>query len=271
MKNRKLSTCIPVLVVMLVASSSFAFNPAAHVYIAENVFPTCADKINLRYGSIAPDLSQYAAADKWSTAFDDTHYVYINLRPYAWGAAQTCFALGWWSHNEAYGADSYAHKWYVAEKAKELYEILESTGTHTNIEFMHFAIETAVDVLLKQDDRNLAVKLMEANLLRSPLDRELLSRVLVYRYHLTDWMTLASAELSFRNLVGQYAAALALPRPLDKRALAALGVQLARQLYGIDASEADILSVLEAAIRLCEEDYKRAIEAAIDGIRRSLP
>ncbi len=41
-----------------------AFNPAAHVYIAgkvaKQVFPFTFDKINLYYGSIAPDISSYA-------------------------------------------------------------------------------------------------------------------------------------------------------------------------------------------------------------------
>jgi hypothetical protein len=267
MKKGRVALWLLVLGVTSIATSALAFNPAAHIYIAERVFPSCADKINLRYGSIAPDLYQYATAGKWATGFDDTHYDYVDLRSCAWGTAQKCFALGWWSHNEDFAADSYAHKWYVYDKAQELSVLLQQA----NIDFMHFAIETAIDVLLKQDDHSLANKLVEANLLRSPLDKELLTRVLVYRYHRTDWATLASAELAFRGLVGRYATALALPNPLDKLALAALGVQLAQQMYGISSTEAEVLAVLEAAITLCREDYKEAIDYAIDCIRHSLP
>jgi hypothetical protein len=268
MKKARLVSCLLVLGVTIIATSAFAFNPAAHIYIAERVFSSCADKINLRYGSIAPDLSQYATAGKWTTGFDDTHYDYIDLRPYAWGTAQKCFALGWWSHSEAYGADKYVHGIgrYVDIKARELAHYFNQDNNPEFIEFMHFAVETAIDVLLKKDDHNLANKLVEANLLRSPMDRELLTRVLVYRYHRTDWATLASAELAFRGLVGQYATALALPNPLDKLALAALGVQLAQQLYGIDATEAEVLAVLEAAIKDCSLDYMAPIAAAIAGI-----
>lgn len=262
MKKSRLVVWLLVLGVAVTATSALAFNPATHTYIAERVYPNCADKINLRYGSIAPDLSMYAFSGKWPSGFYDTHYTYINLKPFAWGTAQKCFALGWWSHSEAYAADWFVHERYVEEKAKALAIHFGQKDNAQFIEFMHFAVETAIDVRLKQDNHGLADRLFEANVLRSPLDRELLTRVLVYKFHLTDWATLASAELAFRNLVGQYAAALVLPYPLDRLALAALGVQLAQQMYGINATQAYILAVLEEAIEECA-DYMTPINDAI--------
>lgn len=252
-----------------------SFNSATHIYIAEQVFPNCADKINLYYGSIAPDLALYVSnQDKWSTAFDDTHYDYKDLRPYAWSSIQKAFAKGWLTHNEEWGADHYAHieytingvtsyKGYVIEKAESLYE---ETGLDPG--FGHFVIEIAIDLLLKNDDPKLGEKLLGANLLRSWQDRNLLANVLVWRTRMTDWATLASAELTFRDLVGRYAMAYALPSPYDKCALAKLGVQLAEEMYEITVTEKHLQSILETALDLCS-DYKGIIKAAIDGINQN--
>ena len=88
-----------------------AFNPAAHIYIAERVFEGCGDKIDLFYGSIAPDLAMYVANPdtSWPDAFTDTHEQFRDLRGYAFGATQKAFAKGWWTHNQISGADYYAH------------------------------------------------------------------------------------------------------------------------------------------------------------------
>jgi len=190
------------------------FNSATHIYIAERVFPNWFNKIDLFYGSIAPDLALYVAnPEKWPTAFGDTHYNYIDLRRYAWSSAQRAFAVGWLTHNEIWGADFYAHglfpdyNGYVNQKAKELKKIAkEKLEIDLDTEFAHFAIEVAIDLLLKwNDDSKLGEKLLEANLLRSWEDRNLLVRVLVWKERRTDWITLALRELTFRNLVGRYA------------------------------------------------------------------
>jgi len=262
------------LATALVLEASFvqAFNSGTHIYIAERVFPSCSDKINLDYGSIAPDLALYVASPgKWPTAFADTHYAYIDLRRYAWTSDQRAFAKGWLTHNEDWGADYYAHieyppgngVGYVVGKA----EIL-SSGTGINPEFAHFVIEVAIDLLLKwNDDSGLGKKLLEANLLRCLEDRSLLTWVLVLKEKRTDWITLVSTELTFRNLVGEYAMAFSLPWPFDKGALIELGVQLAKEIYGKDVSYDDIEIILEAAIGLCKDDYKAAIDATINGIK----
>jgi hypothetical protein len=93
---------------------------------------------------------------------------------------------------------------------------------------------------------------------------------LVLKYKRTDWFTLFAAELKFRNLVGRYAFALALPSPNDKEALAQLGMQLAKEMYGIDVTSEEVSEILEAAIGLCEEDYKQAIDDTIEGIEAQI-
>lgn len=276
MKNLFKFIAILVFIILILGpSSAYAFNSVAHLYIAEQVFQDYTQKNDLFYGSIAPDLSLYVAKpEKWPTSFEDTHYNFIDLRSYAWGFTQTAFASGWLTHNEVWGADYYAHieyppgndKGYVIEKAATL-----STQTGLNPEFAHYVIEVAIDLLLKNnDDQKLGEKLLLSNLLRSWEDRNLLVKVLVWKGKRTDWLTLATAELTFRNLVNRYAMALVLPSPYDKKALAELGAKLALEMYGIEASKEELLNILETAITLCEDDYKEVINFAIEQIQNRL-
>jgi hypothetical protein len=273
MKNLlKLGAILVFGILVLGPFTTHAFNSGTHLYIAEQVLQKCTQKIDLYYGSIAPDLSLYVAEPQnWPTSFEDTHYKYIDLRPYALGSKQKAFALGWLTHNEEWGADYYAHikcpigngEGYVIEKAKIL-----SSQTNLKLEFAHYVIEVTIDLLLKNnDDHKLGEKLLLANLFRSWEDRNLLVKVLVLKEKNTDWFTLATTELTFRNLVNQYAMALVLPSPYDKEALAELGVQLAWEMYGIKVTKEEVLYILEAAISLCEGDYKEVIEYTIGQIR----
>jgi hypothetical protein len=272
MKRILLSICFAVVIVVA-AGPAHSFNPAAHIYIAERVLPGYADRIDLSYGSIAPDLSQYTDPGKWQALpFDLTHYDYIDIRPYAGGTSQKAFAAGWFTHNEVNGADHYAHgtrdlgyaDGYVTIQAMALTGLVPGLTP----DLAHFAVETAIDLLLKEKDRSIGSKLLKANLLRSPLDRELLTKVLVLQHRETDWLTLVAAELTFRNVVNQYASALALPKPFDKEAIIRLGVQLALQQYGITATEDELRALLEAAISLClaTHYYEAAVLPAIQGI-----
>ena len=268
--------CFLFMAIIILAKPALSFNPAAHVYIADHVFPNCADKINLYYGSVAPDLAQYTNTMKWKhDPFISTHYTYIDLRATAWGTAQKSFAKGWITHNEGWGADYFAHgtlannyeDGYVTQKAGKLAATFDLIP-----EFAHFAIETAIDLRLKNEyDSTLGVKLFEANLLRSWLDRELLAKVLVFKYHETDWVTLISSELTFRDIVNQYAIALFLPEPLDKEAVIMLGVQLAEQQFGMTVDPDQLRTVLDAAIDLCDDYYENAIWPAIRRIPSSIP
>lgn len=259
------------LLLFLLSPVCQAYNPLAHIFIVDAVYPGSTDKLDLYYGSIAPDIALYADPAKWPTAFVDTHYTYIDLSPYAWTSSQKAFANGWRTHNELWGADWYAHgtppsyNGYVNLKADEL-RVLKGLPPEY-LPFMHFTVETAIDVLLSRDHPDLVTKLLAANLLRSPLDRSVLTWVLVWKERKTDWATLTAAEVTFRGLVGRYAMALALLSPLDKQALAQLGVQLAEERYGMSGLSTDLLlALLDDAIELCSPDYMTNINAAIGGI-----
>ena len=272
-----------------------AFNPAAHVYIAgkvaRQVFPFTFDKVNLYYGSIAPDISSYAALEHWPYGFCETHYRFTKL-PYAWwNPIQKAFAQGWQIHSEIgpWGADYYAHgtcsylapspcslgscnyDGYVPTQATVLAEALKASGNDLLIEnpdLAHFAIEVAVDILLVDNkDHTLGEKLLSAALFRSSEDVKLLAKVFVERSDDagTDWGTLSSAESTFRNLVINYATALTLCDPLRMALLGEIGVQVASAL-GVKIDSATVQLIVEAAINQCREDYYGPVSNAINGI-----
>ena len=265
-----------------------AFNPAAHVYIAgkvaRQVFPFTFDKINLYYGSIAPDISSYADIRDWPNGFCETHYRFTKL-PYAWwNPIQKAFAQGWQIHNERrpWGADYYAHGTcsyaaaspcslklcnyggYVPEQATILAAALEKDFPFLNLELAHFAIEVAIDILLVDNkDHTLGEKLLSAALFRSPGDVNLLADVDGIG---ANWDTLSSAESTFRNLVINYATALTLPDPLRMALLGEIGVQLANALGVMEIDSATVQLIVEAAINQCREDYYGPVSNAINGI-----
>ena len=268
------------MAVAMAATSVQAFNSGTHLYIAERVYSTCWDKTDLDYGSIAPDLAIYVAhPEKWPTAFDDTHHTFIDFSPYAWDLTQKWFAKGWATHNEVWGADYYAHicypapgsgtTGYVIGKAGLLLEEIPSpTGNPVlDLEIAHDLIEIAVDVLLKQNDPKLGEKLLDATVSRSLEDRNLLARVFVWESKpRTDWLTLASTELTFRGILTEYAMALSLSTPQHMEPLAILSSQFGQRFYGVQIPPEKILGVLKIAVSLCS-DYKPVIDTVILGIK----
>ena len=252
-----------------------SFNSATHIYIAEQVLPSCPDKIDLYYGSIAPDLDMFVTPpDNWPTAFEDTHKNFIHLRSDARTLSQKAFAKGWFIHNGVRGADFYAHgkfpqskKGYVIIKAK----LLMPGAEGLMLDFAHTIIETAVDLLLKYNlDPEIGGKLLNACLNRSLQDLWLLMKVFVYEEGVTNWVTLVYAESFFREITIQYANVLSLPPVQDQEALAQLIAQIAYEMYGIEVPADQVLEFLEYAIYLCQDDYQEVIDAAIEGIKKYL-
>jgi hypothetical protein len=264
----KLGACFVIISIALMPAFAQAFSQATHLYIADQVFQGSDFKNDLYYGSIGPDI-QFAVRhpEKWPTAFEDTHYNFVDLRSFATSPEQAAFADGWYTHNEKdfWGADHYAHidPAYVINKAKEL--------TSLPLDFAHLAIEVAVDVLLKDnDDPQLGEKLLDALQHHSSQDRTLLIAVFVSAEKKTDRLTLILAELSFRQMMVQYARALSLPDPENKEALARWGAMLARRLYHMTISSDVLLKDLNDAIDLVKDDYKETVDTVIKGIQNNL-
>ena len=284
-KGITLGSLLIVIILAMAPTSSDAFNPLAHIYIAENACSSCSPKIDYFYGSIAPDIALYVSNPaNWPDSFYDTHEDddSIDLSSFASGSSQMAFAWGWLTHGQndtTRGADYFAHiayssnplTGYVIEKANQLQADYSSI---LNLAFAHYIIETTIDLLLKRnDDSALPGKLFFANLFRSWKDRNLLMKVFVWNWQdrKTDWLTLATAELTFRQLVNQYALALMLPEPNDAAALAQLGAELASEMYGISIDPVELLEILDDAIELCKDDYYGVIDEAITEVGTHLP
>jgi hypothetical protein len=271
-KILKIGIFLLVFVAALGPSQVKAFNSATHIYIADHVFPFAFDKIDLYYGSIAPDLSMYLPPQGyWPDAFWDTHHSEIFL-PFAWWRLdQRAFAKGWQTHNEEWGADFYAHETfpnydgYVVKQAKIIAGIYPFLYDSPDYTLAHFAVEVAIDLLLvKNQDSSLGGKLLGAALLRSSEDLNLLGKTFVSDDN-PSLLTLSGGESNFRNLVIEYATALTLPDPLRMEALGALGVQISGGL--LDSQT--VQTILLTAMHLCSDHnsyYMVPINAAISGI-----
>jgi len=278
-----------ILGIILGSSISQAFNSATHIYIADKVFPFTFDKIDLYYGSIAPDISLYADLEKWPYGFCETHYRFIKLPYRWWNINEKAFAQGWQTHNEIWGADFYAHgtciefehfcdmkcnyNGYVNRKAQQLAEIEKFKDylyQPPYYELAHFAIEVAIDLLLIDGkDPDLGKKLLKAALFRSPTNFDLMRKVFVGRSdgYGTDLETLSSAEATFRDLVIRYAFALTLPENLRMLVLGELGAEIAKEM-GVEIDSVTAMKIIQAAINLCRYDYYDPIQSAIEDIKK---
>ncbi len=265
MKSHVRLAIVGTALMVLIPASASAFSQATHLYIADHVFADAEDKNDLYYGSIGPDIDFFVnRSEKWPTAYDDTHHQFVDLRPFASNPYQMAYADGWLTHNEEdfWGADHYAHidPGYVINKASQLAGVPADLG--------HLAIEVAVDVLLRDnDDPQLGDKLLSAVQHHSFQDRSLLMNVFVSDEQRTDRLTLLLAEINFRQIMMQYARALAKPDPDNKEALAKWGVILARRFYQTNVSSDMLLGVLNDAINLVKGDYKQTVDTVISGIK----
>ncbi len=284
-----LGTLLVLGVTALGPSQGQAFNSATHIYIAERVFPFAFDKINLNYGSIAPDLSSYVVgAGEWPNGFCDTHYKFIEIPDGWWNLTQRAFPKGWKTHNEIWGADFYAHgtcecfekclemkcnyKGYVPTQAERLANVFSSFGNNIlkeNPDLAHFAIEVAIDLLLvRYHDPSLGLKLFWAAKYRSQEDLNLMVKTFATDDE-PNAQTLEAAENTFRGLVIDYARVLALPDPLRMVALGELGSQVAEST-GVNIDPVAVRWILRVAVYLCQDsDYMEVIQSAIEGIRTS--
>jgi hypothetical protein len=257
---------------LLAGGSLLAYNPAAHVHIAESAHPGVSDRIDLRYGAIAPDIAWFLPnPQNWPTAGADTHLDFIELDPARWSGSQRAFAKGWATHNEVYGADNVAHiQWndqqpgYVVQKAMLL---AAQVGAPVTADLAHSVIETAVDLLVQEHlDPRVGEKVLFCVLFRSLQDKSLLDETFVWDTHRTTWWTLTEGEIAFRTITYQYARALVGSDIANAGPLIEFARQLAADLYGIEITREQGGQILSAALALCAGDFDDAIQDAIDQV-----
>jgi hypothetical protein len=279
----KLNIFLISFLTLLLPTLTQSFNPVTHIYIAEKVFPEWGYNFDLYYGSLAPDIAMYVMqAEKWSTAYEDTHRDFIHLTPRMRSQAQRAFKDGWLTHNGVWGADYYAHGefpesegGYVIIKAADLlHEIGSISGDYEKDRaFAHAVIEAAIDLLLRTEHPELGLKLVGAITSRSSEDRDLLIKTFIrnWKNKRTDLLTFTLAEHTFRDVVLQYASAINSSNLDDMSPMGELGSMLALEVYGIDITSDEMIDLLQVAVSLCQEDYLSVIMGAIEGIKSHLP
>ncbi|MFB3881429.1 MAG: hypothetical protein ACE149_09195 [Armatimonadota bacterium] len=257
---------------------ALAWGPAGHAAIMGGVAQaqgigavTRYLGLQATYGAIAPDLAWQASGSLEVTLGAATHDDPGCLEPWERAGSQTerAFAWGWLSHNQAWGADYFAHlgdpfagSWpapgpgYVVERAQVL-----AASTGISEVAAHDYIEVATDLLLDQQypDLNLPGVLRSAASQRSSQVPALLVRSYADLPG-ANRLVIRTFESTFRTGAIAYAEALALPTWQDDASFAA-GLAV---YHGLSPEQsAACLSVAKELCLAPEADYRVAIQATI--------
>ena len=181
--------------VLVVSTFAFSWAPGTHAYVA-NKLNHGISPANTMFGAVLPDINQVLSSDQNSIFFQSTHYGFDGV----WGASALLpapariLAFGYVSHNEAWGADYYAHiksnlypryvnpdpryqgqNGYVWVKAQQLCTVLKwqlkQSGQASPLSDImlsdpmncHFIVEYAMDIVLKMTrDPNIGHELLVA-------------------------------------------------------------------------------------------------------------
>ncbi len=265
---RRIQCAVLMCAVLGLSSMAYAWSEATHAYIAKRVQPS-AEQAGLMFGSVAPDINQLLSTDQNSIFFTETHYDVMNLWDAAAGSGKTAesLAFGYVSHNEAWGADYYAHirshvyprylnpdsryagqNGYVWVKAGQLCSLLkkqlQASGAASPLsDYLlsdpmncHFIVEYSMDVLLKARDAKIVQKLLAS---AATYDSATMGQLFVAGYPAPVAPTLTVGDLmatyqgSWAGLVQMYA--VSLDKPTMKEAIPSVAgflEFLAEQLLG---------------------------------------
>lgn len=273
-------TWLVAALIAVLAAPAAAWGPGGHAVVLTGAaqvrgISAPSDYLYLQavYGAIAPDLAWQASDPLLSTLGDATHndpgFWELWDRAQAGVAAERAFALGWISHNQAWGADYYAHlgspflgTWpaagpgYVVERAGVL-----AARVGVSADVAHDYVEVAIDLLLDQQNPQwgLAQVLEDASASRDRRVPGLLARSYADLPG-ASWLTLRTLEGTFRLGASVYGGTLALPTGQDDASFAA-GMAL---LYGLSVS--DSAACLAEAKAICQEAgarYEDALTATV--------
>ena len=269
-----------VALIAALAAPAAAWGPGGHAVVLTGVAkargasaPSRYLYLQAVYGAIAPDLAWQASEPLRTNLATATHdepgyrEPWDRARPGV--AAERAFALGWISHNQAWGADYYAHlgnpflgTWpaagpgYVVERAGVL-----AARCGVSEEVAHDYIEVAVDLLLDQQHPEWGLGELLQNSASSRDWR--LPGLLANSYADVpgaNWLSIRTLESAFRLGSSVYAGTLALPTGQDDATFStAMAV-----LYGLSPSES--ASCLAEAKAVCQEQeahYEDALAATV--------
>ncbi len=268
--HRTIAVCSLLLALL---TPALAWPPGAHAYIANKLRNANPD--NVMFGAMTPDINQLLSTSQVSPYFFATHYPAIpDLTDQGfldlWASGQQmntpdarALAFGFATHNEAWGADYYAHirshlypgytnpqyagqNGYVWVKAGQLCRLMKAQLSAAGIDNpdlaallddtmnCHFIVEYGMDLLLKSTrDPLIGSKVLAA---AQGHDADAMRGLFTETYKqeiaqgLTMGMIMAGAEPDWKGLMTQYGTALSLPMDQAVPAVAAFLEALAENL-----------------------------------------
>lgn len=247
---------------MGMATGAWAWGPATHMYLAEQA--TGADRAEVHFGAMLADMNQMV--------FDDpgvagalrylTHYEFDRIPP-------SCLGLGFAAHNETWGADWYAHEYFLCDDP-------EASGLYSTQKILHlanafaippvdaeFLFEFAVDYLLRVDDGPaLGRKLRAAALSFGPRQQTMIADAFAAPLReMVPSLTSRDAERYVRtaarrqqNITKLYAAAFMRPDDDVFRVLTQFTTSYLRYDPAVSRER------LAYAIELCRDDYRAELD-----------
>jgi hypothetical protein len=276
--QRRQALWVSVVLVLAAALPAGAWGPVAHAVVGMRVaeemgLPAPTKYLLLQgvYGTGAPDFAWAAPASAvdalGAATHDDPGYLDPWLLADPTSAVEQVFAFGWLTHNQAWGADYFAHigdpfsgvypapePGYVIGRASAL---AGDQGISEGV--AHIYVEAAIDLLLDQQfpGLHLGALLARAASQRNPAIPSLLADC--YRdVPGVSRFTIRRLEVEYRAAIGVYGGALALSTGEDDAAVAA-GMAV---MYGL--SPAKSAMCLSRAKVLCQDPqvhYLDALEA----------
>ena len=142
---------LAIAIVLTAAPVAVAWGPATHVYLAE--LATGSQRPEVHFGSVLADMNQMAFHDaEVADALRHlTHYEYDRIAP-------SCLALGFATHNEEWGADWYAHEYFLVDDPDDWRQYLTGKIVEMSETFdlrlveAEFFLEFGIDYLLRLDE-----------------------------------------------------------------------------------------------------------------------
>jgi hypothetical protein len=290
------------LATLLIAPEASPWGSATHAYIDDHLgADRTVRNANEIYGGMAPDVFNYMFdhPDQLRFLYAQTHNNFMRLWDVAHPPLGRSVAFGFVSHNDVWGADSTAHHQctqcnasygYVIGKAQWM---VENTGMSSlgipdavALDIHHNIVESAVDLLIRHQDRHVGQKLTAGALLRSPefplLLAEAYARDFSSQFGLSRAeaaKTIVDEEMKFRRMMIQYGQVLMQD---DETAMQLVAEQLADQAttylgsFGVTLplEPAEVVALakdlLGVAMRLCEPDYVQEIQETIHAVDHAL-
>ncbi len=286
------------------AVTAQAWGPGVHAYVADQANKKAGWKnVNEMYGGMAPDVINYMFfSPDLPAMYSATHFQFAPLFDAAANQAEGSLALGFLTHNNAWGADYTAHsgsltldpsRGYVIQKAQILVGMLKQDPGFASLgipdaitlEICHPMIESSVDLLMTSVDPKLGEKMVLAAAERSDAFPQLLARAYANsfaQYFNNDAdaaaQALVDAEDLFRQIVTAQGVAFQQDLPTAMDLIADQNTAMAAGFlsqYGVQLPEGFqikplIMTLVGAGMVLCQDDFAAEIQATTKAVQTNL-